>query len=567
MKAKKWCVLLLGLWLWMGSTAYGAALSGEWKFYATDAVQDTSMDLIGVHAALRYDADEWQVFDAGNKPALAADTHYVWLTTRLPVVGQYRNPVLFFTTTEEAVRVYIDNELIYSYGEFGLYHHTYGTKWHLVVLPANYKGRQLSFQLYSDHAGRLGVVHSVSLDEGIYQIRRVFQHDILLWFALPLAVLLLIIMLLYYRVMRQHRRLYIYLAVFLALLAAWLLSAMQTSLLLWNNPPFWRYLMLLCGFAMPIFGNLMIYEVMASRPGWILAIAGSYAVFLLGVVSGELLGYNSVDQGISLFYIWLGISQFFVIVRLLYSAWQGDQNIRAMLVPVIGMPVLAGLDGLSAHFRLFSSPFYITPLAIVFLAFFVIWLLRANVREEQRLRDLAGELERKVAVVSEQAQIDALTKCFNRGRLQAAMKKEIDLAEYTAAPFTLLMFDIDLFKSVNDTYGHDAGDQVLIGFARTIRQSLDARHVFIRYGGEEFVVLCRGYNLTMAQELAEKIRARVAAAVLLEQRQITCSIGVSRWHCGQGDTAEHMLKRADLALYEAKHRGRNRIEAEMDGSV
>ena len=236
------------------------------------------------------------------------------------------------------------------------------------------------------------------------------------------------------------------------------------------------------------------------------------------------------------------------------------------MLPALAFPVLGTMEGLSSHFRFFAAPIYITPLGIFFLAFFIIWLLRENMREEQRLTQLTASLEKEMAAAAEKAQIDSLTKCFNRGKLFEAMKKEINIAEYTGVPLSLMMFDIDFFKSVNDTYGHDAGDKVLIEFTRIIRRQLDARHTFIRYGGEEFVVLCRGFSLKEAMKLALAIGASVQDAVILEKRKITCSIGVSQWHVKGGDNARQLLKRSDLALYEAKHHGRNRVAAE-DGSM
>ena len=135
-------------------------------------------------------------------------------------------------------------------------------------------------------------------------------------------------------------------------------------------------------------------------------------------------------------------------------------------------------------------------------------------------------------------------------------------AEDSKLPFAMMMMDIDKFKSVNDTYGHAAGDRVLVGMADIVRRNLDARHTFIRYGGEEFMVICSMYTLTEAWELAEKIRTDLEKSVLLEGRQITCSIGVSYWHTGGNDSEKAMQERADKALYYAKNHGRNQCVME-----
>lgn len=556
------CLLVFFLSLHMAAgVSQGMALEGEWKYYAPDSVQDDEMNLINLHAALGYEDEAWQPLSRQQKVPTVAGQRYVWLTTRLPMVVYYKNPALFFSTTEEAVRVYMDNELIYSYGEFGRYQQTYGKKWHIVTLPANYKGRQLSFQLYTDHPGRLGRLDAVSLDEGVQQISHIFQHDIFNYFSLPLATVMLFIMIIYYQMMQQRRRLYIYLALFLFLLASWLFSSMQSVYLLWDKPVLWWRIMLLCGYFMPIFGNLMVYEALEEekrRP--VLAVIAAYALLAAGVFSGELLGWRAMDQGMSIYYILIGAAQLVVFTCMVRSAVRGRRVMRALLIPVGGMSFLAVTDGLSSHFQLFQLPFFVTPLGVLFISFFVIWLIRENVREERRLRSLNQRMAKSVAAANERASIDALTKCFNRGKLQGAMEREMNVAQYEGTPLSLLMFDIDLFKSVNDTYGHDAGDAVLVNFAAVIRQHLDARHTFIRYGGEEFIVLCRGFSLEQARELAEVIREAVAAGRLLEQRQITCSIGVSGWR--PGEPAEQLLKRVDKALYAAKRGGRNRTMVE-----
>ena len=167
------------------------------------------------------------------------------------------------------------------------------------------------------------------------------------------------------------------------------------------------------------------------------------------------------------------------------------------------------------------------------------------------------DLKQKMTLVRAEAQIDALTKCFNRGHLTETLQKSITIAEFSHQPLSVLMFDLDYFKHVNDTYGHDMGDQVLIRFAAVVRRNLDARHSFVRYGGEEFVVLCRGFTIEGARQLADHIREDVAATVLCEYQTVTCSIGVSGWQGASRDTAEMLLKRVDTALYQAKHNGRN----------
>jgi two-component system cell cycle response regulator len=124
------------------------------------------------------------------------------------------------------------------------------------------------------------------------------------------------------------------------------------------------------------------------------------------------------------------------------------------------------------------------------------------------------------------------------------------------------VLDIDYFKSVNDTYGHDAGDDVLREFANRIRKSIRGIDLACRYGGEEFVVLMPETDLAVATAIAERMRRRIASEPFLvhqgaELIEVTISIGIAA--LGRGDDATMLIKRADQALYHAKRGGRNRV--------
>ena len=120
------------------------------------------------------------------------------------------------------------------------------------------------------------------------------------------------------------------------------------------------------------------------------------------------------------------------------------------------------------------------------------------------------------------------------------------------------MLDIDFFKRINDTYGHDAGDEVLASFAGLIRDNIKKSDVFVRWGGEEFILVCCGCSGEEALLIAERLRRQVAHSAIFPQQRITCSVGVTSWQGGR-DTVPALLKRVDQALYTAKRKGRNRV--------
>ena len=156
-----------------------------------------------------------------------------------------------------------------------------------------------------------------------------------------------------------------------------------------------------------------------------------------------------------------------------------------------------------------------------------------------------------IAEVEKELFVDKLTGVFTRSYFEEEKKY---LLETSPPPYTVIMMDIDFFKKINDTYGHDRGDRVLRGVAQIIKDSIREEDVVVRYGGEEFmVVLKNGTPLESAGRIAERIRRRVQRA-RVDGLPVTISAGVA-----QGDDLEDTIKLADEALYESKREGRNKV--------
>ena len=177
------------------------------------------------------------------------------------------------------------------------------------------------------------------------------------------------------------------------------------------------------------------------------------------------------------------------------------------------------------------------------------------------LRDASPEtnLEERVQTLHEKATRDPLTNVANRAEFDLQMIEAIQLHETDGRTFSLIIADLDHFKKVNDTYGHQAGDDVLIAFGALLQRSCRQRDIVARYGGEEFVIICKNCPTASAVDLAEKIRREWGGTprMELDGEYVTCSFGVTELQ--PGDTAETVLRRADRALYKAKDGGRNRV--------
>jgi two-component system, cell cycle response regulator len=162
----------------------------------------------------------------------------------------------------------------------------------------------------------------------------------------------------------------------------------------------------------------------------------------------------------------------------------------------------------------------------------------------------------------ESALRDGLTKAFNKKYFTDRLESELTFALRHGSALTLVMFDIDHFKKVNDTYGHQAGDHVLSGISTLLSGALRAEDVFARYGGEEFAVICRGTDLAQAQVVGERIRRAVEKHSFVFEGTtipVTISVGIAGLpDPAVKDTAD-LIARADKALYQSKHGGRNRV--------
>ncbi|MDO8827101.1 sensor domain-containing diguanylate cyclase [Methylophaga sp.] len=177
-----------------------------------------------------------------------------------------------------------------------------------------------------------------------------------------------------------------------------------------------------------------------------------------------------------------------------------------------------------------------------------------------QINRLNTELQRANKQLKEIAHTDALTKIWNRYRMELAIDTELAAAERYGHPCSILLFDVDHFKSVNDSYGHDVGDQVLAGLAEQVQSKLRASDFFGRWGGEEFVVLASHNALQEALGLAERLRKHIESVVFETAGNITISIGVAEAVTGK-ETRKQLLERADKAMYLAKQSGRNQTKA------
>jgi diguanylate cyclase (GGDEF)-like protein len=172
--------------------------------------------------------------------------------------------------------------------------------------------------------------------------------------------------------------------------------------------------------------------------------------------------------------------------------------------------------------------------------------------------DKRHKLEELARVLDLKASTDALTGIFNRFKFNQQLAIQITRVRRYGISLSLVIYDVDRFKSINDTYGHSAGDQVLRQLTEISARQMRNTDVHARWGGEEFVILAPDCTDMMACQMAELLRGRIERMSFDQVGSVTCSFGVAQFEFG--DTAETLMARADSALYRAKQNGRNRVE-------
>ena len=494
---RRWCkfvqMLFFALLVCTGHMASAETSELSWEYWQTDSPE---FSIRGAKTVPAFPKDEgrWRKFNPQFGVAVPEGTHHVWIRVYIPPDTGV-DESLFFSTTDQSVQIFLDGVSIYRYGDLGQHAFSYGRKWHLVDLPAWAVGRQLYFQVHSDNIWVLGQFDRIRLDRPAHQIEDVFLYDFP--YVSGITALLIFIMLLgvYFFTEKELRDVYLRLIVVLFIFFVWMLSASNLVLLWLDWPVFWWIVELVSSYLIPLSANLLIYSIIDEQyKRKILRLSSIYGLILVLAVLLETLGQNGLYLMRFCFYPALALCGLVTAYWLWLCYKRGNRRCRSLLVAFGTLSALAVVDGLSSQYRIFGWHTYFVPFGIYTIGFFIVQLILERAAHERYLAELSASLENEVNVVTKRMEVDPLTGAFNRNKFPAATRDFMRISLEIKEPFALIMFDIDHFKNINDTYGHDVGDVVLVGFAQTISAFLDRRHVLIRWGGEEFILLCLHYD-------------------------------------------------------------------------
>lgn len=254
-------------------------------------------------------------------------------------------------------------------------------------------------------------------------------------------------------------------------------------------------------------------------------------------------------------------SAFFVFIALVLGAGAllfyayGSLNANAPLFYAPG-----DLAQLTQFARLLFITGVLLATAIVFGLFFIYPLIRTQVKEEGKLRAMTESLSARSESLEQAALTDSLTGTQNRRYFDDALREYLREFRRIGKPVGLMVLDLDHFKQINDTHGHDAGDNVLREVARCLKDLTRYHDVVARLGGEEFAIVAPNMNQEAMVRLAERIRNAISALGLSTgnvRLAVTTSVGLAVWD--GTESADQFYRRADRMLYQAKRLGRNRV--------
>ena len=272
-----------------------------------------------------------------------------------------------------------------------------------------------------------------------------------------------------------------------------------------------------------------------------------------------------------------------VLTWAMYHATPAGRGVIILMLPFIflsglfrlGTRDLLGVAGFSVvcygamtllllHFRSAAIDLRLMLLHGAALAAVLVWFAFMGGHMARMRKQLAlskSDLEKALHAIQELATRDELTGVHNRRHLMEMLRHEKNRCARTGATFCISLVDIDFFKQINDTFGHEAGDEMLCGFSRSVVQRMRASDYFGRYGGEEFLLILTDTNLEGARIVADRLRRETEQLSFSDTNpdlRISVSIGLAEHQ--PEDEIEQTLKRADNALYKAKAAGRNRVE-------
>ena len=505
---------------------------------------------------------DWQPYNFPTPPPMPKGTKTVYLSWKIPETTPLFVNHLLFTTTNQDAFVYLDDELIYMHGNWLQLTDSRGRTMHFIHVDEDLTGKRLTIMLHSGYANWLGSIDYFYIAGEKALMRKIGLADAIYTASLSIALSLIVflVMDLVWRGIHARRKIQLYLIAFLVSFILWTSGTSSFFPRTFGTPELWWEFHLIMLYIMPLALAKITQEITSLRYSTIIrGITVVYTLLFIVATISEISGFDGYMNLLFLFYPILSISALVLAYTLLRSDWNEHPACRYGLIAMISLTVFVGIDALHWEYHRLASVVSTTVFSIYSTIPFVFFLIREQMQKDARLAQQNETLARELQESQNEAVHDFLTGAYNRHQLADGIAKFSALANTRGFNFSFAIFDVDHFKTVNDTRGHLGGDKILRQIADTVRAKTDRRHIFIRYGGDEFILLALHHNLAQMVTLCEELRKD------LEQTLdgVTMSFGVSTWH-GTNDRMASLMERADCALYLSKEKGRNAVSGENE---
>ncbi|MBU2870854.1 diguanylate cyclase [Colwellia sp. E2M01] len=528
----------------------------------------------------------WQ---AAHLPILGASEHsqnILWLKRDLPS-GNWRDPYIFISSIDLTVQVFQNNKLIYQYGDFDAQGNSQfsGWPWHLIRLPDDYDQHPIFLRIYSNYPD-IGLSGNVFIGDRYDLLSGVYERGFI-GFLFILVVLLVGIISTVMGMIKKDNHVAMCTGFLSFNLALMMFAENELNQAVWYNPLCWRYIAAFSYFLVPAFlALLMITWFKKSTPKIAYGVLLVSLFFVIGVLFLSLFtSFNFINA-----YPYFDMLFIVLVLALFIGCLKNLKKVEIhgviMTVGVLALFISLVLDMMSAHrFIDWLGRSSQWGLILFTLTSLVIYLVR-DWQQQIALTKFAQELEDKVEQRTQElkasqkqlqqvASEDFLTSLLNRRAFSSLATKEIANAIRHQQPISLLLYDIDHFKDINDQYGHSVGDLVLKAIANTSKNVCRNSELVCRYGGEEFVILLHSTHVDKAVVLAERLREVINAIEVKNNEdiiKITASFGlvtINDFTINVDESAESLLdsllSKADELMYQAKVSGRDNVKAERIG--
>ncbi|MEW8030256.1 MAG: GGDEF domain-containing protein [Candidatus Thiodiazotropha sp.] len=331
-----------------------------------------------------------------------------------------------------------------------------------------------------------------------------------------------------------------------------------------------------------IYGIFVFFKLKSPNPpGWIKYPSVSIDILLLSIVIYSFGTFRTFKtEAFLLYYLWIGLStlRFSPMLTLASGLLSIGAYLFIVALAVHDQTIVLGT--ITEEFVSERVSNVNIMLKLVFLSAFVVLavyiarvfrliaskaltkqILQAQNAELNsaldKLREIQKQLAHKNRELATLSEIDALTQLYNRRKIDQIIEEYLVETSHRPFPLAMILLDIDRFKHYNDHHGHQAGDEVIRSVALALSTSARGNDSIGRWGGEEFIIICRDTDAATALKIAERLRKKIEQAQFQVDDQVTCSFGVTSYRIG--DNADSLIKRADDALYASKQEGRNRV--------